>query len=137
MFRKIVAELSLGAEIASDAAVLAHNESRKVGLSALDVFPIDAVVPDLGIGHRDNLSAIAGIGEDLLVAGHRRIKDDLSVYLAGSAERDAGVDGSIFQCELRSFSHRGVMRAGFPTCRSWDCMSQTDRTRRGGARPSR
>ena len=58
---------------------------------------IDAVVADLGIGHGDDLAAIARIGEDFLVAGHRGVEADLAVDFAVGAEGRAGEHGSVFQ----------------------------------------
>ena len=47
----------------------------------------DAVVPDQGIGHCDDLSAIGGIGENFLIAGDRRVENDFAERLAPGAER--------------------------------------------------
>jgi hypothetical protein len=41
------------------------------------------------IGQRDDLPAVRGIGEDLLVAGHRRVEYDFADRSAGSADRTA------------------------------------------------
>ena len=47
---------------------------------------IDAVVADERVGHRDDLPLVGRIGEDLLVAGHRGVEDDLARGLAAGAE---------------------------------------------------
>src|SRR5690606_39520847 len=62
------------AEIAKDPAVLADNETRQMRLVALDIFLVNAVVPNLRVRHRHDLTSITGIGQDLLVSGHRSIK---------------------------------------------------------------
>ena len=61
-----------------------------MGLGAFDILGVDAVVADFRIGHRDDLAAIAGIGEDLLVAGHRGVEADFAVDFALGAEGNAG-----------------------------------------------
>ena len=38
----------------------------------------DAVVAYLGVGEADELAAVGGIGEELLVAAHPRVEDDLA-----------------------------------------------------------
>jgi hypothetical protein len=80
-----------------------------VRLRAFEIFFIDPVVPDLGIGHRDNLAAIARVGEDFLVAGHGGIEANFSIHFAGRAERGAGVNGTIFQSELGNLRHSGIV----------------------------
>ena len=57
----------------------------------LDVLGIDARVADVGIGQRDNLPTITGVGQDLLVPGEGRVENDLS---HGGAD---GTDGSPFE----------------------------------------
>ena len=42
------------------------------------VFGIDAVVADMRISQRDYLAAIRGIGEDFLIARHRRVEHDFT-----------------------------------------------------------
>ena len=64
----------------------ADDEPGQVRLAALDVLGVDAVVADLRVGHRDDLAAVARIGQDLLVAGHARVEADLAVDLAVGAE---------------------------------------------------
>ena len=73
--------------------------------AALDVLGVDAVVADQRVGHRDDLAAVGGIGEDLLVAGHGGVEADLAVDLSLGAEGLAGVDRAVFQGELGGFAH--------------------------------
>src|SRR5881396_3435712 len=65
----------------------------------LDVFLVDPVVADHRIGHGHDLSAIRRIGEDLLVAGHGRVEDDLAGRLADGAERAAAEDPPVTEHE--------------------------------------
>src|SRR5439155_711799 len=64
-----------------------------------DVFLVDPVVADHRIGHGHDLSAIRRIGEDLLVAGHGRVEDDLAGRFADGAERAAAEDPPVTEHE--------------------------------------
>ena len=57
----------------------------------------DAVIADLGIGQDDNLTGIARVGDDRLVAGHRRVEDDFAERLALGAGRISRKDRSVFE----------------------------------------
>ena len=50
------------------------------------VLRVDAGVADVRIGQRDDLAAVGGIGEDLLVAGHRGVEHDLADRQPGCAD---------------------------------------------------
>ena len=94
---KILAQAALGAEVALRAAVLADDEAGEVRPPAFDILGIHAVVADLRVGHRDDLAAVTGVGEDLLVAGHRRVEADFAVDFAVGADRRAGEHGAVFE----------------------------------------
>ena len=102
---EIVVQIAVGAEVAHAAAVLADDEAGQMRLVAFDVLGVDAVVADLRVGHRDDLAAIARIGEDFLIAGHRGVEADLAVDLAVGAEGSAGKDRSVFQSKFCEFGH--------------------------------
>jgi hypothetical protein len=74
--------------------------NRRRAALALDVLAVDAVVPDERVGHRDDLALVRGVGEDLLVAGHRGVEHDLALGRARRTERAAGEDRAIFQRQL-------------------------------------
>ena len=57
-------------------------------LIGFDVFRVDAVVADVGIGKGDDLLAVARVCQDFLVAGHGRVEHDLS---DGRANRSNGI----------------------------------------------
>ena len=90
-----------------DAAVLADDEAGEVRPAAFDVLGVDAVVADLRVGHRDDLPAVAGVGEDLLVAGHRRVEADFAVDFAGGADGGAGEYGAVFESEFGEHERKG------------------------------
>ena len=58
-------------------------------LGGLDVLGVDAVVADVRIRQRDDLPAVARVGQDFLVAGQRGVEDHLADRVAGRADRDA------------------------------------------------
>ena len=115
---QIAVQVAVGAEVAHPAALLADDEPGQVRPAALDVFGVHPVVADLGVGHRDDLPAVARIGQDFLVAGHRGVEADFAVDLAGGAEGRSGEDGSVFQGEFCGHGRvarlrwRGLQRRG-------------------------
>src|SRR3954467_1118496 len=101
---QIVAEALLRAEVALRSAVLTYDEAGELRPMAFDVLGIDAVVTDLRVSHRDNLPAVTGVGEDLLVARHRRVETDLAVDLAIRADGSPCKNSSVFEgkfCRIR------------------------------------
>jgi hypothetical protein len=58
-----------------------------VDLVGLDVFLVDAVVADVRIRQRDDLLAIAGVGEDFLVAGDGGVEHHFAGGGAGGSDR--------------------------------------------------
>jgi len=63
----------------------------------LDVDRVDARVADERVGHGDDLPAVRCVGQDLLVAGHRRVEADLAVGGERRAERLAAPDAAVFK----------------------------------------
>ena len=75
---EVVFQGGLCGEVAADLGDLADDQAATVDLLALDVVTVGAVVADLGVGHGDHLSGVGGVREDLLVARHGRVENDLS-----------------------------------------------------------
>ena len=69
------------------------------------VLGVDAVVADLRVGHRHDLTVIARVGQDLLVAGHARVEDDLAVDFAPGAEGPAREHRAVFERQFRGVHH--------------------------------
>ena len=80
-------EILFRSEIAGDSASLSDNEAGEERSSTLDIFAIEAIVPNFRIGHRHNLAPIARVGQDFLVAGHARVEADFALDFAFGAER--------------------------------------------------
>jgi hypothetical protein len=55
----------------------------------------------VGIRHRDDLARVRRIAQDFLVAGQRRIEDDLAGGLAAAAERLALEERAVLEREQR------------------------------------
>ena len=76
----------------------AHAGARR-GVDRLDVFLVGADIADMRKGEGDDLAGIGGVGQDLLVAGHRGVEADLAGRLADRAEADALDDGAVGEHE--------------------------------------
>ena len=106
---QIGVQIAARAEVAHPAALFAHDESGQMRLTAFMILVVDAVVADFGVGHRDDLAAIARIGQDFLIAGHRRVEADLAFGFAFGAKGRSGQHGSVFEGKFSDGRH-GVLR---------------------------
>ena len=66
-------------------------------LVGFDVFNINAVIADVRVRQSDDLLAIAGVGEDFLVAGERGVEHHFADSGAGGSDRVADKDRAV--CE--------------------------------------
>ena len=64
--------------VAADFAELPGDQPAHERFSRLHENFVDTVIPDQGVCECDNLTAIRGIGQDFLIAGHARVEHDLS-----------------------------------------------------------
>ena len=89
------------APVRGDRARVADDEAgdaRRV-VDRLGVLGVDADVADLRRRHRDDLPVVRRVGEDLLVAGHRRREDGFARRRAARAERAPLEDGAVGEDE--------------------------------------
>ena len=100
---QIFFERAVRAKIAGHAAALAHDKAGQMRPAAFHVLGVDAVVADFRIGHRDDLTAVARIGQDLLISGHRGVEANFAVDFSLRAKRSAGKNGAVFQGEFGNF----------------------------------
>ena len=77
-------------------------------LAGFDVFRVDAVVADVRIGERDDLLAVARVGEDFLVAGDRGVEHHFADGGAGGSDRVADKDRAV--CERQDGGREGSLR---------------------------
>ena len=80
-------------------ARLAHDDGPGVGVPGLRVLRRDAVVPDHRGREADDLVGIARVGDDLLVAGHRRREDRLAEGVALRPDGLAAKDRPVLEGE--------------------------------------
>ena len=77
-------------EIRGIGDVGANDHAARAGarrqIDRLDVFLIRADIADMGKSEGDDLAGVGGIGQDLLIAGHRRVEADFADRGAGRAE---------------------------------------------------
>ncbi len=67
----------------------AARAGRRREVHRFDVFLVGADIADVGEREGDDLPGIGGIGEDLLIAGHRGVEADLSDRTPARTEADA------------------------------------------------
>ena len=81
--------------------MVAYDEALEEQAARLLVLGVDSDVPDLGIRHTHDLARIGGIGENLLVARHSGVEDDLARTLRLGPERLASKHRSVCKNQLR------------------------------------
>src|SRR4029453_17447208 len=99
MLAQVVIERHPGPPARRERAGFLDDEAGQPGPARLDVLRVDAVIPDQRVGHAHHLTAIRGIGEDLLVAGHGGVEDHLAVGLAGRPEGFSPEDAAVGERE--------------------------------------
>ena len=75
-----------GAPVRVQQGQIADHEARRVDRARFEILGRGAGVADVRIGQRDDLPAVRGIREDLLVAGHRRIENYFTRRVASCAD---------------------------------------------------
>src|SRR5262245_7685125 len=77
--------------------MFADDKTRQLRPLTLDVFSIQAVVTDMWVSLRDELTTLAGLRVEFLVAGHRGVEAHISVDFAIRTNGSAGEYGTVFQ----------------------------------------
>ena len=108
VFIHVIVERPRRPVVAGPGGQLADDEAGDPGAGALGVLGVDADVADLRAGHGDDLAAVRGVGEDLLVPGHARVEHDLARGLPPGPERGPGQHGAVFQGELGDVHRRSI-----------------------------
>ena len=78
---------------------LAHDEAGDLDRVGLGVVGMHPVVPDVGGGHRDDLSAVGRVGQDLLVPGHPGVEHGFTEHRAGGTDAAAAEHGPVLEHE--------------------------------------
>ena len=63
-----------------------QHHAAGMAVGGFDVLVVGADVADVGKGEGDELAGVGGIGQDLLVAGHRGVEHELTDHGAPSAQ---------------------------------------------------
>src|SRR3990170_574310 len=98
---EVIVERHARPPVRRDPGSLLDDEPFHPGAPGLDVLVIDPVVADEGIRHGDELSLVRGIRQDLLVARHGRVKDDLTDGLTLGAEGEAFENPAVSESQDR------------------------------------
>src|SRR5207247_10708926 len=69
----------LRAPVGADSRELAYDQTFTIGPRGFVVFRIGAVIADFSIGENNNRAAVRRIGDNFLVAGDGRSKNDLAL----------------------------------------------------------
>jgi hypothetical protein len=85
------------AEVAGQQRQILDDQARGMDLVGFDVLGVDAIVADVRVRERHELLAVAGVGEDFLVAGHRGVEHHFADGGAGGTDRIADKDRAV--CE--------------------------------------
>ncbi len=101
---EIRAQITGRPEARDEPRQIADHEPGSVGPARLDVLGIHADVADVRVGERDDLPGVRRIGEDLLVARHRRVEHDFADGVAGGADRRAAKHRAVGKRENRRHS---------------------------------
>ncbi len=99
-----------GAVIRRVADVGTQDEATRRRVRRLDILAIGADIADMRKGEIDDLAGIGGIGQDLLIAGHRGIEADLAERRAVRADATSPPHAAVAE-------HQGGVAVGRPPCR--------------------
>ncbi len=67
-----------GAEVGQAGRTVANHEPGSMGLGGFGVLRVGTGITDVRIGKRNNLPAVAWVGQDFLITRHGRIENDFS-----------------------------------------------------------
>src|SRR4030042_3684975 len=95
-FEVVVERLGVS-PVAGIIAIFLNDTAGGENLPRFPICLVRAVVADQGIRHRDYLLVVGWIGENFLVAGHRRIEDNFAALLARGAAGGAFKNSAVFQ----------------------------------------
>ena len=90
-------EVAVAAPIAVATGQCAHDHPAAERAPGLVVGRGNAVVADVGVGERDDLARVRGIGDDLLITGHGGIKTYFAHRVAGGANASSLEHGAVGQ----------------------------------------
>ena len=92
---QVLAERWVRAEVGREQRQVLDDQAGGVDLVGLDVLGVDAVVADVRIRQRDDLLAVAGVGEDFLVTNDGGVEHHLTDGGAGGPDGIADKDRAV------------------------------------------
>src|SRR6266516_7789650 len=102
---RVRATSEFGARSTGAAGHLADGVARHPDVGRLAVLGVGPVIPLVGVGHGDDLAGVGGVGQHLLITGHRRVEHGLAEGLSGGAEAGPTEDGPVLQ-DQKGLRHR-------------------------------
>ena len=87
------------AEVGRQQRQVFDDQASGVDLVGFDVFQVDPVVADVRVRERHDLPAVAGVGEDFLVAGEGGVEHHLADGGAGGSDRVTNKDRAVCKRE--------------------------------------
>lgn len=99
MLLHIICKVDLTAPVAGGRAEFLDHKGGNLGTGGFVVQFVNAVVPDLGVGHDDHLAQVRGVGKNFLITGHAGIKNDFGGHLSGGSKRTSVEDCAVFEYE--------------------------------------
>jgi hypothetical protein len=78
-----------------------HDQRLDVGARGFLIVQIRPDISDVRVGQADNLSRVAGVGEDFLIAGETGIENNLAAATRASAGRAPVKEASVLERENR------------------------------------
>lgn len=87
-----------------------HDQPFDIRPRRLLIIEVRANIPNVGIGQADNLSRVAGVGENFLISGKTGVKNNFAATAAMSARRTSFKYSSVFEREYRASLVRLLQR---------------------------
>ena len=103
LFLEVFVQRQLAAPVGREFRDLAHDKAGYPALAGLVILEVNAVVADQRVGHGDDLAVVGGVGQDLLIAGHAGVENDLADALPFVADGVALKQGAVRQKQISSF----------------------------------
>jgi len=97
--RACVRQRACGAEAGHAQRHVLDDQASGMHAGRFDILVIDTDVADVRIRQRDDLPAVAGVGEDFLVAGERGVEHHLAHRVAGCTDAGAEEGRAVCECE--------------------------------------
>ncbi len=94
-FHEKLVERFRGAPVARQIASLADDETRWLKPVGFKIVFVDPVVSDERISKKDDLPGVAGVGQNLLIAGHAGVENNFTGRFSGVSERFSLVDRAV------------------------------------------